>query len=102
MRGLNVLQEAEEHHKAHRTELKDLKEKIQELDAQLGTPHSPGAGVLSLLREGIILISRRTGALISLLTLHSNETWGPGTCLAEGSLLYRRQEGEEARRQEQG
>ena len=48
------MQEAEEHHKAHRTELKDLKEKIQELDAQLGTPHSPGAGVLFLSCEMII------------------------------------------------
>ena len=52
--GLRVMQEAEEHHKAHRTELKDLKEKIQELDTQLGTPHLPGAGVLFLPREMII------------------------------------------------
>ena len=46
-------QEAEEHHKAHRTELKDLDEKIQESDAQLGTPLSPGAGVLFLPCEEI-------------------------------------------------
>jgi hypothetical protein len=45
--GLCVLKEAEEHHRAHRAELRDLKEKIQELDAQLGNPQSPGAGPLS-------------------------------------------------------
>ena len=45
-----AVQEAEEYDRAHRNELKNLREQIQALDAQLGNPQQPAGATLWLAR----------------------------------------------------